>query len=69
MRLSLIAALAALPLFAATLPVSRPDDVGISAERLKRIGAAASGFLYTVSVTGTTGERTEMDGGLAAVIA
>ena len=29
----------------------------------------ASGFLYTVSVTGTTGERSEMAGGLATVIA
>jgi tryptophan synthase alpha chain len=26
-------------------------------ERLKRIGAQARGFLYTVSLTGTTGER------------
>ena len=26
-------------------------------ERLARIGASARGFLYTVSVTGTTGER------------
>ncbi len=51
--------LALVPLVAPTTP----------AERLKRIGAAASGFLYTVSVTGTTGERTEMDGGLAGVIA
>jgi len=29
--------LLALPLFAATLPVSKPDDVGLSPERLKRI--------------------------------
>jgi tryptophan synthase alpha chain len=29
--------------------------------RLERIGAKARGFLYTVSVTGTTGERKEMD--------
>ena len=30
-------------------------------ERLARIGERARGFLYTVSVTGTTGERTEAD--------
>ena len=50
--------LAFVPLVAPTTP----------AERLRRIGAGASGFLYTVSVTGTTGERTEVAGGLAAVI-
>jgi tryptophan synthase alpha chain len=38
-------------------------------ERLARIGAAASGFLYTVSLTGTTGERAGLDGDLAAVVA
>lgn len=38
-------------------------------ERLERIGASARGFLYTVSLTGTTGERTSLDGGLRAVIA
>lgn len=31
-------------------------------ERLARIGAAARGFLYTVSVMGTTGERAALDG-------
>jgi tryptophan synthase alpha chain len=51
--------LALVPLVAPTTP----------AERLKRIGAAASGFLYTVSLTGTTGERTGVDGGLGDVIA
>ncbi len=30
-------------------------------ERLERIGRSARGFLYTVSVTGTTGERQAMD--------
>jgi tryptophan synthase alpha chain len=30
-------------------------------ERLRRIGAGARGFLYTVSVTGTTGERGSLD--------
>ena len=38
-------------------------------QRLQSIGARARGFLYTVSVTGTTGERAALDGGLAAVIA
>jgi tryptophan synthase alpha chain len=38
-------------------------------ERLARIGASARGFLYTVSLTGTTGERSSLDGGLGAVIA
>jgi tryptophan synthase alpha chain len=51
--------LALVPLVAPTTP----------AERLERIGAGASGFVYTVSVTGTTGERGEMAGGLATIIA
>jgi tryptophan synthase alpha chain len=38
-------------------------------ERLSLIGARARGFLYTVSVTGTTGERTGLAHGLDAVIA
>jgi tryptophan synthase alpha chain len=38
-------------------------------ERLAAIGATARGFLYTVSVTGTTGERASLDGGLAAIVA
>jgi tryptophan synthase alpha chain len=38
-------------------------------ERLQRIGARARGFLYTVSLTGTTGERAALDGGLGGVIA
>jgi len=38
-------------------------------ERLERIGAGASGFLYTVSLTGTTGERAQVDGGLEAIVA
>jgi tryptophan synthase alpha chain len=37
-------------------------------ERLAEIGTRARGFLYTVSVTGTTGERNAIDG-LAAVLA
>jgi tryptophan synthase alpha chain len=43
--------LAQVPLVAPTTP----DD------RLGRIGASAEGFLYTVSVTGTTGEREAVD--------
>ena len=31
-------------------------------ERLSAIGAGARGFVYTVSVTGTTGERSALDG-------
>jgi tryptophan synthase alpha chain len=50
--------LAFVPLAAPTTP----------AERLERIGAGASGFLYTVLLTGTTGERAELAGGLATVI-
>jgi tryptophan synthase alpha chain len=51
--------LALVPLVAPTTPQ----------ERLARIGARARGFLYTVSVTGTTGERTGLNGGLDRVIA
>jgi tryptophan synthase alpha chain len=50
--------LALVPLVAPTTP----------AERLERIGAGASGFVYTVSLTGTTGERGEVAGGLETVI-
>ncbi|PZS10760.1 MAG: tryptophan synthase subunit alpha [Solirubrobacterales bacterium] len=51
--------LAFVPLVAPTTPE----------DRLSEIGATATGFLYTVSVTGTTGERTGGDAALAAVIA
>lgn len=37
-------------------------------ERMARIAASATGFVYAVSVTGTTGERAD-DGGAADVIA
>ena len=47
------AGLALVPLVAPTTPE----------ERLERIGAQARGFVYTVSVTGTTGERSELDAG------
>ena len=51
--------LALVPLIAPTTP----DD------RLAAIGAGARGFLYTVSVTGTTGERSGPATGLADVVA
>ncbi|HEY1689232.1 MAG TPA: tryptophan synthase subunit alpha [Solirubrobacteraceae bacterium] len=51
--------LALVPLLA---PTSTP-------ERMQAIGASASGFLYTVSVVGTTGERVTSDDGLAELIA
>ncbi len=51
--------LALVPLVAPTTP----DD------RLARIGAQARGFVYTVSVTGTTGERAGVADGLAGVVA
>jgi tryptophan synthase alpha chain len=50
--------LALVPLVAPTTPD----------ERLARIGAAAAGFVYAVSVTGTTGERSDLDG-VAAIVA
>jgi tryptophan synthase alpha chain len=51
--------LALVPLVAPTTP----------AARLEAIAARARGFLYTVSLTGTTGERSSLDGALAAVLA
>ena len=51
--------LALVPLVAPTTP----------AERLATIGASARGFVYTVALTGTTGERASLDGGLPEVIA
>lgn len=53
------AGVALVPLVAPTTP----------ADRLAAIGARAKGFVYTVSVTGTTGERTGLAGGLTDVIA
>jgi tryptophan synthase alpha chain len=52
------AGVALVPLVAPTTP----DD------RLAAIGATARGFVYTVSVTGTTGERGGLDGGLGAIL-
>jgi tryptophan synthase alpha chain len=50
---------ALVPLVAPTTP----------AARMARIGARARGFLYTVTLTGTTGERVDLDGQLAAIVA
>jgi len=38
-------------------------------ERLAEIGASAQGFLYTVSLVGTTGERSALGAGFAEVVA
>jgi tryptophan synthase alpha chain len=38
-------------------------------QRLARIGAGAQGFLYTVALTGTTGERTGSDDGIEEIVA
>lgn len=43
----------------ALVPLVAPTSTD---ERLERIGARAQGFLYTVSVSGTTGERSGEDG-------
>jgi tryptophan synthase alpha chain len=51
--------IALIPLVAPTTP----DD------RLERIGERARGFVYTVSVTGTTGERAALSDTFGAVIA
>ena len=53
------AGLALVPLVAPTTPP----------ERLAAIGARARGFVYTVSVTGTTGERGALAAGLSGVLA
>jgi tryptophan synthase alpha chain len=42
---------------------------GTPDERLARIGGLARGFVYAVSVAGTTGERHRVADGLAAVVA
>jgi tryptophan synthase alpha chain len=50
--------LALVPLVAPTTPE----------ERLGRIGAQARGFVYAVALTGTTGERSSLQDGLAGVV-
>lgn len=49
----------------ALVPLAAPTTPD---ERLAEIGAQAQGFLYTVSVTGTTGERSGGDNGLAQIL-
>jgi tryptophan synthase alpha chain len=49
----------------ALVPLATPTT---PAERLARIGAGARGFIYTVSLTGTTGERASLDGGLGGLL-
>jgi tryptophan synthase alpha chain len=49
----------------ALVPLAAPTTPD---ERLARIGARARGFLYTVSLTGTTGERAALERDLAAVL-
>lgn len=69
-----------LPLEEAPRLLSTCDERGIALvplvapttpeDRLTRIGAVARGFLYTVSLTGTTGERGDLDReSLASVLA
>ena len=53
---------AGVALVALVAPTTPPD-------RLAAIGAAARGFVYTVSVTGTTGERQGLAGDLPAILA
>jgi tryptophan synthase alpha chain len=50
----------------ALIPLVAPTT---TTERLAAIGASARGFLYTVSVVGTTGERRALGTGLVDVIA
>jgi tryptophan synthase alpha chain len=50
----------------ALIPLVAPTTTD---ERLEKIGARARGFLYTVSVVGTTGERSRLGADLAHTIA
>jgi tryptophan synthase alpha chain len=49
----------------ALVPLAAPTS---TEDRLAAIGATARGFVYTVSVTGTTGEHAVLDGGLAGIL-
>jgi tryptophan synthase alpha chain len=49
----------------ALVPLAAPTTPN---ERLRQIGARARGFLYTVSLAGTTGERASLDGSLARTL-
>ncbi|HEY4996810.1 MAG TPA: tryptophan synthase subunit alpha [Solirubrobacteraceae bacterium] len=50
----------------ALVPLAAPTT---TPERLAAIGAQAQGFLYTVSVVGTTGERSSLGASFAEVVA
>jgi tryptophan synthase alpha chain len=50
----------------ALVPLAAPTT---TPERLAVIGAQAQGFLYTVSVVGTTGERSSLGASFAEVVA
>ena len=50
----------------ALVPLAAPST---RPERLKEIGSDARGFVYTVSLTGTTGERDELPPGLEQTVA
>ncbi len=50
----------------ALVPLVAPTS---SAERVAAVGADARGFVYTVSLTGTTGERAELPSGLRDTVA
>jgi tryptophan synthase alpha chain len=50
----------------ALVPLAAPTTTD---ERLAAIGAGARGFVYTVSLTGTTGEREALPPGLAETVA
>jgi tryptophan synthase alpha chain len=68
-----------LPFEEAPAAISACDDRGLALvplvapttpdERLAMIGARARGFVYTVAVTGTTGERRALDDAFPAVVA
>ena len=49
----------------ALVPLAAPTSPD---ERLGRIGARARGFLYTVSVTGTTGERAALEDSFRPIV-
>ena len=67
-----------MPLEEASATLAACDDRGLALvplaapttpeHRLKRIGAQARGFLYTVSLTGTTGERVALDARLPGIV-
>jgi tryptophan synthase alpha chain len=50
----------------ALVPLVAPTS---TEERIAEVGADARGFVYTVSLTGTTGERAELPPGLADTVA